>query len=622
MIRKIFALLLIAFAFNLFADRIDDIIRDVPGEYLDASALNVLTEIKITVEDDFSFQKHVFYVKKMLNYKGKKRYSDVKINYNADFEEVELGHCFTIDTEGNRIEIPENQIYDMNDTESILSPDYINFREKIINIPQIEPGYFVVVDYTITNKRCEPVNGVEHLKETNPYLNKIFTIKFPQKFKLNYHYDKDAVSFTKKKEGKFDVYSWNVKNTAIYKEENNSPSLLISGTPIVFSFYKDWHELAVEKLSKLKDIETDVSITKLAKTITENSVNDESKVLTIYKYMAENFNEKKSFTSEIDFIPEPLTEVFEKKFGSEKELTALFIALLKSAGIKDVYPAVILTKNNRFSEIQEKYAVDNFMDRICVFWNNDLFCPGNSYMPFAFTGNYEANILVGNDKYELVKYEIQNSASEEYSYHYLIVDNSAKVEVEAQFSNSINQQKRQMFLNMPDVQRKIWFNQFLGEKSAKLLDGPNFLNFDEIDENLKMTYTLEYSDFMVDQKPYKYFKLLSSNFSLDVALDERDNNYQISDKIFIRKNFIIDIRDISNKSDKMEFLNNTKSIKEFVINDLTAYFKIESKIENGKIIVNKEIYIPECIISNKKYPEFKQFILSIQNPINNMIFLK
>ncbi len=624
MIRKIFALLLVVFAFNLFADRIDDIIRDVPGieEYPDASALNVLTEINMTVEEDFSFQRHIFYIKKMLNYKGKKRYSDVKISYNADYEEIELGHCFTIDTEGTRIEIPENQIYDMNDTESILSPDYINFREKIINFPQIEPGYFVVVDYTITNKKCEPVNGVEHLKETNPYLNKTFTIKFPTKFKLNCYHDKDAVNFTKKKEGKFNIYSWNVKNTAIYKEENNSPSLLVSGTPIIFSFYKNWHELAVDKLSKLKDIETDTSITELAKTIIENCKDDESKVLAVYKYMAENFNEKKSYTSEIDFTPEPLPEVFEKKFGSEKELTALFIALLKSAGIKDVYPAVILSKNDRFSEIQKKYAVNNFMDRICVFWNNDLYCPGNSYMPFAFAGNNEVNILLGNDKYELIKYKTENAVCEENTYNYLVKDNSAIIEVESEYSGNMNFQKREMFLNMPDAQRKIWFNQFLGEKSAKLLDGPNFLNFDKIDESLKMTYTLEYSDFLVDQKPFKYFKLLSPNFSLDVALDERDNNYQISDKIFIRETFIIDISNLSKGSDKMELLNSIKNITEFVINDRTAYFKMESKIEEGKIIVNKEIYIPECIIFNKKYPEFKQFILSIQNPINNMIFLK
>ena len=622
MIKKIFTLLLIVIAFNLFADRIDEITKDVPNEYLNASALNVLTEIDMTVEKDFSFQRHIFYVKKILNYKGKKRYSDLKISYNADFEQIELGHCFAIDTEGNRIEIPENQIYDMNDTESIMSPDYINFRQKIVNFPQIEPGYFVVVDYTITNTRCEPVNGVEHLQETNPYLYKIFTLKFPEDFKLNYYYDKNIVQFTQKKEDKSNVYSWNVTNTDIYKEETNSPSLLVSGTPIVFTFYKSWHELAAEKLSKLKNIEADALITEVTKTITENCGNDGSKVLAIYKYLAENFNVKKSYTSEVEFTPEPLNDVFKKKFGSEKELTALFMAMLNSVGIEDVYPAVILLRNDRFSKIQEKYAVDNFMDQICIYWHDELYVPGNSYMPFAFTGNNEVNVLLGNDKFELIKYKKENTVCENYTYNYQVKDNSAKIEVETEFSDNMNFQKRQMFLTMPDVQRKIWFNQSLGEKSAKLTNGPNFLNFDKIDESLKITYTLEYQDFLVDQKPYKYFKLLAPKFYLDVSLDERDNDYQISEKIFIKDNFVIDISNLSKASNKIKLLNETNYTKEFVINDRTAYFKIESKINDGNIVVAREIHIPECIIPNVKYQEFKQFILSIQNPLNNMVFLK
>ena len=338
--------------------------------------------------------------------------------------------------------------------------------------------------------------------------------------------------------------------------------------------------------------------------------------------MAENFNEKKSYTSEIDFTPEPLNDVFKKKFGSEKELVTLFIALLKIVEIEDVYPAVILSPNNRFSKVQEKYAVTDFMEKICVYWHGDLYSPGNSYMPFTFAAINEANVLVGNNKYELVKYATENSPNKEFLYDYFIDNNSAKVEVKAHYSGSMNLQKRQMFLNMPDVQRKIWFNQLLGEKSAKLLDGPNFLNFDKIDENLKMTYTLEYSDFLVDQKPYKYFKLLSSNFSLDVSLDERDNNYQISEKISIKDNFVIDISHLSKDSDKIELLNATNYIKEFIINDKTAYFKMEAKIDGDKIVVDRVISIPECIVPNNKYPEFKQFILSIKNPINNMIFLK
>ncbi len=620
MIRRILTLLLLAFCLNIFADRIDDVIQNIAGldKYQDASAINVLTEIDLEVMYDFSYNYHVFYVKKILNYKGKKRYSDVKISYNADYETIKLGHCFTIDTEGNRIEIPENQIYDMNDTESIQSPDYKNFREKIINFPQIEPGYFVVLDYTITNTRREPVSGVEHLRESNPYLEKTFSITFPIKMKLKSFYDKDIVRFSKQKQGGHNTYSWNVTDTKIYKEENNSPSLLLSGTPIVYSFYKDWHELADAKLAKLKNIDINPEISEAVKSITENRNNEKEKILAIYKYMADNFNEKESYISQIDFTPEPLSEVWQKKFGSEKKLTAMFIAMANSAGIDDVYPAVILDSNDRFSEIQENYAVANFMDRICVYWEGNLYCPGNSFIPFTFAGNVESNVLIGNDKYEFIQYKARTTPDEEYLYNYLIDGNSARVKIEAHYSGAMNQKKREWYLNMPDSQRKIWFNRSLGERSASLTEGPNFLNFDQIEEDLRVNYTLEYDGFLVEQKPYKYFKLIASSFNIDVALDERDNDYQIADEIFLKQQFIINFEN----SENLQLLNKIQNITEFMINESKAYFSLETELKGSKLIVNKEIYIPEGVISNSDYKEFKQFILSIKNPINDMVFIK
>lgn len=624
MTRKIFILLLLAFCLNIFADKIDDVIKSVPGndKYPNASAINVLTEIDLEVEDDFSYTYHVFYVKKILNYKGSRRYSDVKISYNADFEQIELGHCFSIDTEGNRIEIPENQIYDMNDTESIQSPDYKNFREKIINFPKIEPGYFVVLDYTISNNRCEPVSGVEHLRESNPYLTKTFTLKFPKDKALNSFYDKEIVTFTRSSEGNDNIYSWQVIDAKIYKEEDNSPSLLISGTPIVYSFYKDWHELASYKLAKLKNIEVDPEISEMGKSLTKDCQNDNEKVLVIYKFMAENFNEKEAYTSQFDFTPEPLTEVWQKKFGSERELTALFIALLNSAGIADAYPAIILSSNNKFSEIQKKYAVTDFMDKLCVYWHDQLFSAGNSYMPFAYANISEANILIGNDNYEFIKFSGKNSVIENQVYNYNISGTSAVVDVKSTYSAGKNKEKREWYLNMPDAQRKIWFNRSLGVRSASLIEGPEFLNFDKIDEDLEITYTLEYEDFLVNQPPYKYCKLIAADFSLDVSLDDRENDYQVKDKIFLKQKFNIEFDMKMNEENKILLLNETQDIIEFKINDKTAYFKLEAKLADSKIIVNKEIYIPECIIPNSRYQEFKQFILSIQNPIDNMVFMK
>ena len=624
MIKRILLFLILVFCLNIFADKIDDIIQNVPGneKYPDASAINVLTEIELAVEDDFSYSYHVFYVKKILNYKGSRRYSDVKISYNADYEEIELGHCFTIDSKGNRIEIPENQIYDMNDTESIQSPDYINFREKIINFPQIEPGYFVVLDYTITNRRCEPVSGVEHLRESNPYMQKTFSIKFPDKIVLNSFCDESIVNFTQKKEGNFNIYFWNVNDTKIYKEENNSPSLLIAGTPIAYTFYKNWYELASFKLAKLRNIEANTEISEMAESLTENCQNEYEKVLVIYKFMAENFNEKDAYTSQFNFSPEPLKEVWQKNFGSERELTALFIALLNSVGITDAYPAIILSSANKFSEVQKKYAVVDFMDKLCVFWQDQLFSPGNSYMPFAYAGISKANILVGNDKYELINYSGKDNAIENHVYNYILSNNSAMVDVESNYSGSTNREKREWFLNMPVSQRKIWFNRALRERSASLVKGPNFLNFNKIEEDLKVTYSLNYNDFLVDQEPYKYCKLIAADFSLDVSLDDRENDYQVKEKIFLKQQFTFEFDEQINSKNKIQLLNKTQNSTEFKIDDETAYFKLDATVQNSKIIVKKEIYIPECVIPNDRYQEFKKFILTIKNPINNMIFME
>ena len=628
MIRIILLMTIIFLSLNLLADRIDDLIKDVPDEYQNASALNVFTDVSITVEEDFSFKRHVFYVKKMLNYKGKKRYSDVKIRYNADFEEMELGHCFSIDTEGNRIEIPENQIHDMNDTESIMSPEYMNFREKIINFPQIEPGYFVVVDYTTISTRKEPVSGVEHLMETNPYLYKVFSIKFPKKLKPNYFADED-IDFSKKEEGDFNIFSWQAKNTKIYKEEDNSPSLLHSGSPVIYSFYQNWQELAKSKLSKISDIFIDDSVKDLAKKITYDCKTEKEKVLAIYKYMAENFNEKESYTAEVDFTPDQLLTIIEKKYGSEKELSALFIALLKSVGIEKIYPAVTLINNDRFTDIQKKFAVNDFMDRICVFWQGDIFYPGNSYYPFAVTGKNSMNVLIGNKKNELIEYETEKNLLTKKNYDYLIEGNSASVKITTEYDGVINYLTRRFFLEMPEAQRKIWFNQDVGDKSAMLVDGPNFLNFDKIDEKLKLNYTQNYNDLVVDQEPYIYFKLIPPTIRMNISNDERENDFQVSDRIFFQEDFTINLKGLSNFDDrrkdgfKYNLLNDFNSFRESLpIDDQTAYYELNSKIDGENIIISRTVYIPETIIPVEKYDEFRQFILSIKNPVNNMVFLK
>jgi hypothetical protein len=602
---------------NLYADRIDELIKNVPGveTYKDASAIHVFTEVEMEVRDDYSYTQHVFSLRKILNYKGKKEYSDVTLSYNADYEKIEPGKCFSIDPSGKRIPIPENQINDLNSSTSIMHP-LINFRETIINFPQIEPGYFIVLDYTVINNRRKPITGVEHFRGSNPHMHKTFSLRFPKKFKLNTYFDKDKLMFLKKKKGKFKIYTWEIKNTTLIKEESHSPFYLISGIPVVYSFYKDWQELAKEKLSKLIDLQVEDSIKELAKTITAKCKNDNEKMLEMYKYFANHFNYQYSYLGQTDEGPRVLTEIVKDKKGSQIDLVALFMAMVKSVGVKNVYPALTLSYPNRFAKVQEKMAVNEFLGRLCLFWDNRLFTIGLSQMPYGFC-NYDLNIIIGNKKFEFLRFHHKNRFNEKHLYTYDITGHSAIVSIKSVFADMKNRMYRSQYLDQPQARRKIWFNQSLGVTSAALIEGPNFLNFDKIEEDLKLEYKLQYKHFLTDQAPYVYFKLFGPRFQLDVSLKSRENDLQVFQKIFSKEEFII------NLDRKRTFINPIKDMTfEFPMGETKAYFRLNSQKKGEQIVVNREIYIPEAIVEKESYQAFKKFILKIQNPMNNMIFLQ
>jgi len=616
---SILVCLLLSISLQLYPDsaNIDVLIKDVPGleTFTNASAINVYTRVELNINPDFSFEKHVFHIKKILTYKGKKQYSDVKLAYNADFEKIKLGNCFAIDPEGHRITVPENQISDLTMQGSIMNP-LINFRETIINFPRIEPGYFIVVEYTLYNNRKKPVNGIEHFRDSNPNMYKMFCIKCPARFRLNTHFNPKQLAFTRKELGSTSLFSWEARNTKIIKNENNTPIHLISGIPLAYSFYRDWQELARAKLSKIVNVRIDNPIKKLALQLTANAKTDPEKVLAVYEYLSTNFNYQMVIMSQLDFQPRPLTDIIKDKKGSMRDFSALFYALLKSAGIKQVYPALTLYGYQRFTEIQKKLAIDNFMERICVYWNNRLFHPGRSDIPFGFCLD-EANVIIGNEKYEMIGFSSPNRFLEDITYHYEVTETSALVSARFILVDLRNQQFRGIFKDQPQVRRQIMFNRMLDEKSARLVEGPNFKNFDKIDEDLVMEFKLKYPDFLVQQDPYFYFKMFPPVQYVDVSLSERENDYQLFTRRFSREAFTI------NLDKKLKFVNPIESQRfEFPIGDRVAYFYLDSREHEGRIQLFREIYIPEGIINRENYPEFRAFILKIMNPVNNMIFLE
>ncbi len=614
-----FVLLIFPLSF-LFCDDISDIIKNTQTNVSleNANALNIYTSVSMDIKDDWSYEYKVFYIKKILTYKGKKRYSDVKLRYFPEYETIRIDTAFTIDTQGKRINLPENMIYNLDTRDVMYSPKYIKEKEMILNFPQIEPGYYIVLKYTLTNTKRKKISGTEHLMETNPYAYKKFTISFPKDFSIHTYYppDKD-VRFSKNTIHDKTVLSWEIKDSPLIKDEPNQPSFKIIGCPVIYTFYDDWNELGKEKLIKLKPDKIPETIKTKALDITNHENSDYNKIVALYKYFAKNFDVNRAYLDEIDYTPEDLITIQQNKYGSPIDITALFLAYCKASDIKDVYPALVLQQLNSFDDIQKKYAQTGEIYDLAIYYKGNLFKPGYEYLPMGYIEIDRTNVVYGYENPVFINYVYDKKNLEKRYYEYNLKNNSNLLKVNMEVCGYKNRLLRIRFQNTTPQKMKIWFNSFLGLNNAILAEGPVFENFDELDKPLRYNYTLKLYDFIIKQKNFEYFSINKMKLDLNVSQKTREFDYIIKRTINLKDNIKITF----DKKVKLIYPEN-KIEYSFNANSINAYFKYSIKQEGKNLVIHRELYIPSGKISKENYKRFRNFVKAVKKPLNNMIFIK
>ncbi len=618
-------LLLVLIGIPLYAiPNYKDYIKDIPGleAYPNAIAVNVLTEVKLDIDEDTSYTYEVFYIKKILTYRGKKRYSDVKILYNADYETVKLGECFAINQKGEKTSVPPEAVYDSEHSLTLASLDYINFREKVISFPGVEPGCFIVVHYTKTNNRKEFIDGVEHLMEENSYLEKSFVITSPKDMKLYYDYDKKNknLKFNCRKVKNNMVYTWVIKNSSLIPKENSSPSYLYTGCPIAFSTVPNWQEMSNYFFEKFeKGIKGINEIKEESKKITKNANSKREKLFKIYDYIADNFSEKNAYISEQDFTPLPLEKIYHQKYGCARDLVALFIFMAKSIGINDCVPAIVLMPRERFSSYQKDNAVKSFMNNIVVFWNGNLITLGKNDLRFGYSGIEECNLILGKDKPEFYKYKYQ---SDLLTYRKikceLNKDNTAKICYESHYFGKNDRNYRSQFRDQTEQKRKIDFSAQLKDKFVVITDGPYFKNIDNLDSTLIIQYSCDYNNFSIQQGKFIYFELPGQSIPISCT-EDRKTPFEIRTPFLIREEF-----SIKNLPRKIKMIKPSENkIISYTFGDYKIIYKLNiEKSASGEILLVREVSIPANIIYIEQYEEFRKVINEMELPQNFMVFMK
>ena len=611
---------LIVFSFIIisgFAQDYKELIKNVPGldKYPDASAVNVYTQIDINLHGDGSYSKHVYYIKKILNYKGKNRYSDLKIGYNDNFESVELGECFTI-RNGEKISLPKEATHDNENFMTMVSPEFINKREKVVNFPAIEPNDFIVVDYIISSHPKTFFSGTEHMQEANPYIKKTFSITAEQSVKLNYLCDSAVVKFNKTINGHKVTYSWLVKDMPMIKPEKNSPSYSVVGKPVFYSVYSKWPEAIKMFFDRQNSVDYNTREVKaLAKKVTKDTHSEIARIQAIYKYFQDNFLMKYSLKEDL-LKPSPAKEVIARKYGTTQELTNLYIAMCKAVDAK--------VKLAYFIKPPEVEGIATFPSKAFIRipvaeYNGTLISLSSSTIQFGYV-NYEKGFyILSDDMSKMHTYLFDTKGLITKKIKITLGENgSAKASFDKVLRGSKDFSLRRQFKDETDKKRRIWFSSNISDKSIVLTSGPVFNNLKNPFANLEITYEADIQHFYRKQGNYNYFKLPErESIGINLAGDMRNNPFEIKNTVSIIEQYVIE----NIPSGASVIKPKTEIKKVFKVNGLEMIYEVSAEVRDGKIFITRKIFIPKTIISVEDYKAFYNFMSQVNKPLNNMVFI-
>ena len=593
----------------------------LPNEYAELGAVDLVNNKKTTVHEDGSSEIHYFYITQIINYEGKKKMSDIVINYDPTNETLILGEMYTVTKDYKKVSIPKNQSIEQDDELAIDSPTYVHNKNRIINFPKVEPGTYIITDYTIKTKYTYPLGRNERFDTKTPALNKNRIIEYPTSMELNYEVVGDNIVEDKEVLDDRNILTFSSRNTKVLNYEEEMPvNLLLDINKVVYSFYKDWSELGKEKIQSMEKTEITPEVTKLSDKIVGDSEEKSEKIAKIYSYLINNFTPQNIYLDQSDFKPLNLDQIIYKKYGSKIDLNALFIGLVRAQNINDVYPVIILDSYAESSPYQIKYPMNYSISTVGTYVNGRIVLLNNRYN-YLDAMDEKINYISEKNNYKPQNYENKMSHKKNKTYLYRLKNNSADIDANLEFKGARDSFIRSYGGLLP-AQRKNILDQELGNSSTTIVGEAKFSDFMDYKEPMKMSYSLKADNFVTDQDKYLYFSIPSVNLNMRVSLDTRDYDYQIYDEISTKETFKIDISENENILGTSKFINDLDIEREFKVGDRTAKYKFISKQEKNIIDVTREICIPVGIVKKENYKEFKNFVLDIKNPMRDKIFIK
>ncbi len=327
---------------------VQDIIENAPSaaDYPQASAVILLEQKILTVQEDGSSTLDEHLLIKILKHRGKQKYGDQKRKYDANTDSIRVLLAVTHKPSGKIVAVEKKAVNDITPPELADASVYANIQEKVISFPAVTPG--AVLELKLRQFSKAPKDsadrhywGMVGFQTDDPILTKEFVLVVPKDRDARYVFLHRKVEPEETELPSSYVYSWRIQKSPQIISEPYMPPFEDFIPLLVFSSEKQWDSVGRWLAGKFyKHAKPTPALRAKARQLTRGAKTREEKIRDIFLFVAQKIRTVHLRLGLAGYEPHDADSVLANRYGDTRDKSVLLVALLKAAGV-DAYPALV-----------------------------------------------------------------------------------------------------------------------------------------------------------------------------------------------------------------------------------------------------------------------------------------
>jgi len=471
---------------------------------------------QLVVKDAHSAVYNVKYSKLILTYAGKIREAEVKIDFNPSCQEAKFLRGAVTSQTGRRQEISTNEINVMDAGWNASAKRYTGGKILVANLPGVDIGSTIEVEYEITTKGKPFLSGLESFQLPDEMERKSFVLTAPDSVKIQTLHSGEAglVKESLDTSGGSGTWQWRGENARALPAESQLPPPWVYSPCVLYyvgglhTYLKDLNDAMLDRSQKrTQAAEMALQLTKTAKSRLEA-------VQAIRDFVAKSIR-----LAGPSFTDLPLTELsgadttLAEGYGHAADRAILLHAMLAAAGFQpefveaSIYPPIAGITNVALSfPMPDSYAAP--LVRIQLEGENYYLNDTDQYARLGST-SYDGRLgfVLSTQACELIKAAKNCEDKTDTAYTLTVSDSGqTRIGVTRHYYGGGYGGKNRYFSELPPEERRRYYQEIVsGMAQGARPVGDLITQFDTY-PGLEQ-YTVEIDNYSVVDGRYLYFDL-------------------------------------------------------------------------------------------------------------------